>query len=376
MNKIHITLVGGQPLPVYLGIVNDLDCEKVIYIHSESSLEEAQTIQKTLDKECTFTLCSPTDLSQIKDTALRLRKETENHDVTINITSGTKPWSLIFHQCFLDHPTARHIYIDQLNRCHDLKNYSTQQLTIDIFKRFELHGTPLTKYTLIEHYSAKDTSAIRFIEKARYQNIGAFTDLTNRSEEAYNDAEGEIFSPNGSKMTWNWDENWVEFEMVGHGGHRLSPVYIEFDHAKELVLNTAWFELKTALEINRNPNVKAIFLNCEFLSEGDRAKNEIDIIADFGTRLLFVECKTMIKEITAIDKFRSAMRNFSGTSSTGLFVTNDRAVNGYRQELYQAAMEKCKDNAILTFNFGFWDKSNSTSLNAIIDNIITKTNKR
>jgi hypothetical protein len=84
----------------------------------------------------------------------------------------------------------------------------------------------------------------------------------------------------------------------------------------------------------------------------------------------------MKKEITAIDKFRSAMRNFSGTSSTGLFVTNDRAVNGYRHELYQASMEKCKDNDILTFNFGFWDKSNNTSLNAIIDNRIVKTNKR
>ncbi len=376
MSKIHITLVGGQPIPVYLGITEDKECEKVFLIHSSSSLKEAQTIQRYCGKRCSFIEYVPTDIEAIRNATDEIRKETDGDEVTLNVTSGTKPWSLIFYQSFSNHPSVRIVYIDQLNRWYNLKSGETKQLNIDIFKRFELYGNPLKKYRTIDSYTESDFKSIRNIEIARSKHVGAFTDLTNREKEEYDTDEGEITSKNGSIMRWNWSEGWVDFEMINYGGFLSKPIHIELDHAKDIVLNTAWFELKTALELRKNPNVKDIYISCEFLLKDEKAKNEIDVIADFGTRLIFVECKTMINEITAIDKFRSAMRNFSGTSSTGVFVSNDRVTKGTRYERYIATMEKCKDNDIITFNFGFWNGKEDSSLNTIINEAITKINKR
>jgi hypothetical protein len=84
----------------------------------------------------------------------------------------------------------------------------------------------------------------------------------------------------------------------------------------------------------------------------------------------------MIQDVTAIDKFRSAMRNFSGTSSIGVFVTNDSAKSGNKYSRYKNAMEKCRDNYILTFNFSMWDKNPNSSLNSIINKSLKQINKR
>ena len=145
----------------------------------------------------------------------------------------------------------------------------------------------------------------------------------------------------------------------------------------DILFNNGWFELKTAREFNNNKNVKDIWLNCKFTDSDGNPKNEIDLIVDLGTRLLFVECKTMVYDITDIDKFRSALRNFSGTSSSGIFVTYEKP-NNNTKERYQHAMEKCKDNDIQTFNFSLWrDKpTNKPSLDKIISELMQKQNKR
>lgn len=43
--KVHITLVGGQPAPVYQGIVATQP-EKVIFVYSDKSYETAYRISK------------------------------------------------------------------------------------------------------------------------------------------------------------------------------------------------------------------------------------------------------------------------------------------------------------------------------------------
>ena len=85
----------------------------------------------------------------------------------------------------------------------------------------------------------------------------------------------------------------------------------------------------------------------------------------------------MIRDSTDIDKFRSALRNFSGTSSTGIFVTNDKP-NVYSSSRYEHAMEKCKDNGILTFNFSLWRDNpiGNLTLKEIVNEHIQLQNKR
>ena len=375
MKKIHISLVGGQPIPVFLGIGCD-DFDEIVLIHSGDSVDETVAIEKICKKKCTLIQCSPNDIVEIRQTAENLFASARDNHVVLNITSGTKLWSVIFSQTFLNHASADIVFIDQLNNLYNLKSGETKQLSIDIFTRFQLYGTPLLHYTRIEEYTQEDGWAIQNIEKARYTNIYDFNELTNQDLDIYNDTEGEIRAKNGSKMKWNWDEGYVEFQMTNRYGRYVNSIEVVCAHVREVVLHNAWFELKTALELKKRTNVKGIYLNCEFLTKEKDPKNEIDIIADFGYRLLFVECKTMVHDVTDIDKFRSAMRNFSGTSSIGVFVTNDMAKTGNRYNRYKNAMEKCRDNYILTFNFSMWDKKENTSLNSIVNRNIRQINKR
>lgn len=374
MKKIHIALVGGQPIPVYLGIVSH-ECDEVVLVHSDTTLKEAQRIQENCSKSCTFVPCSPNDILEIQATAKQLMAQYQACDVVLNVTSGTKLWSIIFYQIFSNHPQTKSIYVDQLNTVYDINTNEQQRLSIDIHKRFELYGNPLINFTQLSNFTQKDCNAIPKIEKVRKLNIRTFNELTNKDAECYSANEGEIYLADGSSMKWNWEEGWVDFDVMGYLGC-YNQTKIELDHPKEVVLKNAWFELKAAFELQKNPGVKNIYLGCEFLTQKDKPKNEIDIIADFGSRLLFVECKTMINEITDIDKFRSAMRNYSGTSSTALFVTNDKVSKGVRYEKFLAAMEKCKDNDILTFNFGLWNQKPETSMNSIVNEHLQKINKR
>ena len=147
-------------------------------------------------------------------------------------------------------------------------------------------------------------------------------------------------------------------------------------HLFDILFNFGWFELKAAVELRKNEKIDNIWLNCEFADSEGNPKNEIDIIAELDNRLLFVECKTMIHNPTDIDKFKSALRNFSGTSSTGIFVTNDMP-NAYTLPRYEHAMEKCKDNGILTFNFSLYNGNplDNPTLEAIVNDHIKLQNK-
>ena len=66
---------------------------------------------------------------------------------------------------------------------------------------------------------------------------------------------------------------------------------------------------------------KEIIMNANFPYKNNNPKNEIDIIVNTGNRLLFVECKTQINDITDIDKFRTAVKNYGGMGCKALFIT-------------------------------------------------------
>ena len=97
---------------------------------------------------------------------------------------------------------------------------------------------------------------------------------------------------------------------------------------------------------------------------------ERNVIVNVGGKLLFVECKTQIADNTDIDKFRTAVRNYSGMGGKALFVT----YSPMRPE----AVQKCKDSGILTFSFqkdSYLMRPESELLN-MLDKEITNINKK
>ena len=83
--------------------------------------------------------------------------------------------------------------------------------------------------------------------------------------------------------------------------------------------------------------------------------------------MVFVECKTLINNITDIDKFRSVIKNFGGMGCKGLFVQ--------REPLSPKVKTKCADNQIIAFSLKDND-NDPKKLFAILDKELATINKR
>jgi hypothetical protein len=111
-------------------------------------------------------------------------------------------------------------------------------------------------------------------------------------------------------------------------------------------------------------------MNCHFPFKEGVDKNEVDIIIDTGTKILFVECKTQIHDTTAIEKFRSVIKGYGGTASKGLFVTDAK--------MTEIALAKCKEHGILTFSLQdeHAGKSTEEAIVALLDAELYNINAR
>lgn len=376
MKKVHITLVGGQPVPVYLGIKDNGQANPVILVCSPQSKTEAERIKEQFPKRNILVKeCSPVELDDIENLAIGLFKDYSDYEKTINFTSGTKLWSLTFFRIFNQDKNSHFIYIDQNNQIIDILSKKSHVGTINTLKRFELYGTPLTSFRTLEEYNVEDLLVAKEIERLRNRNRSEFIRLTGNRKLSEMNEKGVLFTDRKSRLEYSFDERWASIKLYTDETFMTKEFHCQ--HLFDILFNSGWFELKTAIELNNNERINNIWLNCEFTDIEGNPKNEIDIIAELDNRLLFVECKTMIHDSTDIDKFKSALRNFSGTSTTGIFVTNDMP-NEYSLPRYEHAMEKCKDNDILTFNFSLW-RSNpleTTNLEAIVNEHIQLQNKR
>lgn len=376
MRKVHITLVGGQPTPVYLGIKDDGQANTVVLVCSPQSRIEAERIKEQFPKRnIVIKECPPVALTEIEALAIGLYEEYSEYDIVVNLTSGTKLWSLTFFRVFYQSAHSHFIYIDQNNCITDILSKESHVGAINTLKRFELYGTPLTSFNLLDDYDANDLRILKELESLRKMNRPEFHQLTARDDCSEIKGSDVQTTEHGSMLEYSGEEKWAMIQIPTFRGTVKKE--LNCPHLPNILFNYGWFELKTALELRKNERINNIWLNCKFADSEGNPKNEIDIIAELGNRLLFVECKTMIRDTTDIDKFKSALRNFSGTSSMGIFVTNDMP-NERSRSRYEHAMEKCKDNGILTFNFSIWKSNPSAcpSLNTIINEQLNYQNKR
>lgn len=354
MKHTHITFVGEQSLPIYLGIKSIGHIDSLVLVHSSQTEAQARHLGKLSGvAETQYKLCSSEDFLEIEQQAQQLLEEHREDEVSINLTGGVKPWGLIFSKIFAEHPHADCIYVNQNNVVTCLNDYSTQSVEIEAEMRFRVNQTEMPTYRRLSDYTDEDFDDVRRLEKLRRVDFTAFHALTNAPKMPWkHQKKGELPPQKGNKeayLAWDREKHWIEISLYNSKGEEVLEEFTG-PHAFETVFNHAWFEIKTALELRSNPMVKDIWVNCVFKASAGAAKNEIDIIADMGTKLYFVECKTMVYDTTDIDKFAGAMRNYSGLGSKGLFATLD-APSEKRGSVYKLAEEKCKDNRIAMFNF-------------------------
>lgn len=350
MVHIHITLVGNQTYPVYLGIAEDeISPDMVILVHSENSLTEAQRIAAEFadsNIEFRYELCNPVNVKQVLAKAKELAQSmSDDNHYTINLTSGTKVWSIIFHEAFENKPNVKFIYVDQTCNIYDLSTGEMRMgAAIDTHRVFRLNGTSALRYLRFEDLTEEDLDAITRIRQLTRVNRAAVTDVTNyefsKARNRRRDKFESVKFP-GSSIAWDLDKKEVTLTITNK--KTVATDTISSPHIFSLMFNAGWFEAEVARQLSFWKHSREIMLNVVFPYSERVAKNEIDIIVNTGNRLLFVECKTSIHSVTDLDKFSKAVRNFGGTGCHAMFVSYS--------SMGDKPSEKCRDNNIIPFSF-------------------------
>lgn len=352
--KVHITLVGGQPAPVYHGIVATQP-DKVVFIYSESSRDVVEKVRSEIHiAEDEQKPLDTTDPHLIMERAKALAEKYKEDEVTLNISSGLKSWSHLFGRVFDSMPNASVVYMDQNNV---LWNYRTMEhktdFVFDMDVLFRLYGNRLENHKRLTDYTEKDLNALDKIKNIRLFNVFDFNKLTATLNDKQqnilrNQNSGKFdLMANGSQSYVEWEKTtkdsigFVRIFLAKKNG-KSQEVTFESENAVDLAFNSGWFEFEVATLLSKWTKAKSIYLNCHFPFKPKVDKNEVDIIVNTGTKILFVECKTQITHTTDIDKFRSVVKGYGGTGSKGLFVTDARMTD--------VARKKCEEHGLLSFS--------------------------
>lgn len=363
--KIHITLVGGQPAPVYNGIIATQP-DKVVFIYSDNSQEIAARISDEINIPSERRLFDPIELSDIEDKVVQCAENYKDDEISVNISSGTKPWAFYFAKVFGQMPNATIFYVDQNNFLWNFTDKSSHKMKFDMDAQFRLLGNPLNNFTSFENIADDDKQVVETIIKlfdlsAKSGNMFRLVDEARKNQHLT-----EFMLRNGSSMRWVKESKQFEINLI----ESKNTIYLKSKHVRDLLLKTAWFEYKVAELISHWDKTEIIRMNCVFPYKDSAAKNEIDVLVKAGSKLLFVECKTQIEDNTDIDKFASAVRNYGGMSSKALFVTNSK--------MSEKTKEKCKDNNILTFSLqdDHLGLSNDKALALLLDSELFNINTK
>lgn len=376
MKHMHIALVGGQAYPVYVGI-KALNPSDVMLIHSAQSEAEAERIKNVLCHDAAME-ADRVQLVQIPTVDIAAMQQKLHECVrsvptdgmcTVNLTGGTKLWSILLYHELEGRKDVGLIYVDQ--NC-DVYNIAALQskpsrVTVDMATLFRLYGNDVKSYRPFSEYTAEDLQVAEEINQLRRFNYRAYNLLAmparNDWKEKVKMRKGELQDKDGNRIVWDRVEGRMEATFYNKWGHRS---YLwESPHAVELFFSCHWFELQVADVLSRWNRAKDVWMNVEFPYSSNLRKNEIDVIVNTGKRLLFVECKTQIPDNTNIDKFSKAVRNYGGMASKALFITES--------EMKDITIEKCEQNDVLHFCLG---KGRPTALYALLDGALDEINKR
>ena len=360
---VHIALVGGQPMPVYVGL-KETEAGKVLLIHSSSTKSQAERIRGDIiseknDRPVELIEIEPYDYVKIHKRIESLLDSLTDCTVEANISGGTKPWSIVFGMLTGTYGNLRLFYVDQNGVIYNYATSESHSLDrLSIAEIFRFNQTAVHSYTSLDTYTEADLDVLKDVKAIRNKYHKAFNNLTihdkkNKSRFANNVKDTIEDSESCSEISWdrkyssaNPDDSqqYIRLYFVDKCG-RHEEFKLISPHAFDLVTSSGWFEYEVAVNLRKWLGAKCrdAWMNVIFPYDNKNPKNEIDIILLIDNKLLFIECKTQVFDRTDIDKFASAVKNYGGLGSKAIFIT--------QQDMGDQAREKCETNSIAHFSF-------------------------
>lgn len=353
MNRtILIALVGGQAMPVNISIA-EIKPDLLVLVCSQETKNQADVISKKFSAEKDIRIFAPVDMTFVMSDAKKLLEEFKDDKVIINLTSGTKPWTIAFALLAQQYANTQILYVDQ--NCN-FYNYTTgeswfEKTDINMERLMDFNNALKPKgHTLLSDYTDEDLTVLKRVKKLRRQIPEIFNKLTIPGKEWRNRFEGDnegkqYLQDSYSKkyfIEWNKKQNYVH--VVAKDNRLNIDKTFESPNVMHIVFKSGWFEYEVAKLVSEWEHAKEVWLNVSYPYKVGMPKNEIDVIVNTGVKLLMIECKTQIFDNTDIDKFSSAVKNYGGMGCKALFITSSR--------MKEQAKEKCSDNRIMSFSLG------------------------
>ncbi len=328
MDKINISLVGGQPMPVY-ALIMEQKPDRVFLVHSAQTKASAGRLKECIKRKLPQSAIVLQELAVgLRDADINIRAYAQvwcptDCEVVVNLSGGTKPWSLLFYRHFSQLENARCVFIDQNNVIWNMKTLESHVAHLDNVQLddiFGLNNVRITTKTDFNDYTPEDHQDCKRISELFRTNWKAMKDMTNRLTEM----GGKGLVTNGEcEIMYDEDEKAYVCHVASANGRYQNNVTLRSPHCADMLLNTGWFETQVALFLSRWTMDTNIWMNVHFSSgntNGDQ--NEVDIIIETTAgKLLFVECKTKVYNITDINKFNDVVKNNGGLGSKKIFIT-------------------------------------------------------
>lgn len=335
--KHQITLIGGQILPVYMGIMEKKP-DAIHVFYSKDSKDQFSLLKNVLvGKQLHSYQIDPFNYEEIKAKAEEIIFANTNATFELNITGGTKIMAIACQQVFNDLKFPI-FYIDQKHVLFDItdkkSNPITTKINIDTFLKISGH----TKYQIgsLADFTAEEIKLAEFI--LTQMNSGWYWQTHNELYKKGKFQDKSNFKHTHKNVNINWDGKIFTFSN-GNASHSFNTkigLAIAFTGLWwEILIGKAVSKWKHAYEFKMNLRIKSKV-------QDQQDKNEIDIVLNTGKNLIFIECKAGDVGQDDINKIKAVADLYGGISSRSILVS--------RKKPSATIIEKCHELGIDVFS--------------------------
>ena len=362
--KHQITFIGGQLLPIYVGI-KEFSPDKIHFVVSEESKDKISLIKPFFNyKSFSEKKCNPFDFVSIKSTLQGILEKTDSSDeIEFNLTGGTKVMVLAA-QSLMQERNIKGFYINLDNTFLKLPTYEIKKIASEITTKefLEMTGHKISHSKVLSDFTNEDYKTVSAIESFSMSYDRLLLQINSKIRKSYDKqskipTSGRLEINTHSKLNLNWTGNKITVTLQGR-----EILKIDSPNSRTLFFNAGWWELIVAKTVSQWAKAKELLIQCElpFKTDQNTTKNEIDILVNIEGKLIFVECKSGNIKQEDVNKMRIIKDTYGGVISKSLLVC--------RFMPSTTIIEKCKELNIEVF-FSFVGKNQINPLNKLIDTL-------
>ncbi|MBL7921144.1 MAG: DUF1887 family protein [Bacteroidia bacterium] len=346
--KHQITLIGGQILPVYTGIV-ERKPDVVHVLYSKDSKQHYSVLKNVLStKAINSYQIDPFNYEEIRKKVEEIIFDNDKEDFELNITGGTKIMAIAAQQVFNDLKFPI-FYIDQKHVLFDISEKKSSPILnkINIETFLKLSGHSKFQMCSLTDFTSEEIELAEFI-------------LTQINTGWYWKAHAKIyvnrkFQPVNpfhfvdKDITIIWDGKVFNF-IRGAKTNSFST-----KKALSIAFTGLWWEILIGKSVSKWSHAHEFKMSVKIKSkvQDQTDKNEIDIVLNTGKNLIFIECKAGDVTQDDINKIKAVSELYGGISSRSILVA--------RKKPSATIIEKCQELGIDVFSQESTEKAKNST---------------